>query len=100
MSDRITNRHIEALVERINAATGSPAEPYVRADDEGGKARYVAQVGCYHLSGAYGGVALHRMSNECGGVSDVFGCGHMPKRELYGRMRAFLAGVDAVTVAE
>jgi hypothetical protein len=47
------------------------------------------------LSGAYGGVALHRMYNAGGGVSDVFGSGHMSKRELYGRMHAFIRGMEA-----
>jgi len=87
--NRITDKDLQAVVNRINRMAGMPLEPYAKVGDN-----YVAQIGCYHLSHAYGGVALHRMYNEGGGVSDIFG-GHMPKRELYGKMHAFLAGLDA-----
>ena len=93
--NRITEKDLQAVCNRINRATGSPAEPYVKDAD----GKYHAQIGCYHLSHAYGGVALHRMYNDGGGVSDVFG-GHMPKRELYGKMHAFIAGIDAVEVSK
>ncbi len=88
--DRITLAQLQAICARINRVTGSPPEPYVKQPD----GRYVAQIGCYLLSQAYGGVALHRMHNSGGGVSDVFG-GHIPRRQLADRMYAFLAGIDA-----
>ena len=90
--DRITMKNLEFLVERINEATGSPATPYTKTDD----GKYRANIGNYHLDGAYGGWALERMSSEGGGVLSVFSIGHVSKRELYGMMRAFLAGVEAV----
>ena len=90
--DRITKQNMQAVVDRINRTTGMPAQPWVTVDG-----KHIAQIGCYHLSGAYGGYALHRMHNEHGGVSDVFG-GHMPKRDLYDRMHAFLRGIEAVQV--
>ena len=86
---RITEKDLQAVCNRINRAMDMPLEPYAKVGD-----KYVAQIGCYHLSHAYGGVALHRMYNDGGGVSDIFG-GHMPKRELYGKMHAFLAGLNA-----
>ena len=89
--DRITRGNLEYLVRQINAETGSPAEAYAGRDEAG---RLRAAVGHYHISGAYGGVALHRTMSEGGGVEDVFG-GHIPKRELYGLLRAFLAGLRA-----
>ena len=61
--------------------------------------QYRSNVGNYHLSGAYGGYALHRMDNESGGVRDVFGCGHQPKRELANRMHAFISGLEASKAA-
>ena len=88
---RITVKDLEALIARLNRATGSPAEPYIR-DDTG---RLRAQVGCYHLSRAYGGFALHRMSNESGGVSEPFYTGHVPARDLYNRIHAYLMGYEA-----
>ena len=88
---RITLAYLQAVINRINSATGSPAQPYVMGAD----GRHRAQPGCYHLSRAYGGYSLHRMSNESGGIRDVFGCGHVPARSLADRMHAFLAGLDA-----
>ena len=88
--DRITMRDLEAVVCRINKITNSPMGPY--AFDKTVN-KHVAQIGCYHLSGAYGGYALHQMVNEGGGVRDIFG-GHMPKRELYERMHAFIRGLE------
>lgn len=88
--ERITDKRLQAVVDRINRTMGTPEAPYVKQDD-----RYVAQIGNYHLSGAYGGKALHQMQTDGGGVRDVFGCGHVSKRDLYDRMHAFLQGVDS-----
>lgn len=85
MSDRITEKQLQATVDRINKITGSPMQPYAA-----GK----AQIGNYHLSHAYGGVCLHRMSNEGGGVSAVLVGGHVPKRELWGMMQAYITGLN------
>jgi hypothetical protein len=85
---RITESHLQAIVDRINRITNSPAEPYVN-----GK----AQPGNYHISHAYGGVALHRMGNESGGVSSPLSTGHIPKRELANLMQAFISGLNEVT---
>jgi hypothetical protein len=93
--NRITDKNLHAVIERINTETGSPdgyAHPYSLM---GGVCK--ARVGHYHISHAYGGVALHRVANEAGGVSDVFGQGHMTKRELYDLMQAFLKGWMACT---
>jgi hypothetical protein len=82
---RITEAHLQAIVDRINRITGSPAEPYIN-----GK----AQPGNYHISHAYGGVCLHRMSNTGGGVSSPLSIGHIPKRELAALMYAFINGIE------
>lgn len=87
---RISLNTLKAIVTRINVMTSSPLESYYKVDG-----RYIAQVGNYHLSGAYGGYALHRMHNLGGGVSDVFQCGHVPKRELMDKMYAFINGYNA-----
>ena len=86
---RITEKDLQAVVNRINRTMGTPLAPYTR--DESGK--YTANVGNYHLSGAYGGWALHQMGNESGGIRDVLRGGHVPKRDLYNQMHAFLEGV-------
>lgn len=89
MSNRITVSDLQALIARLNRVTNSPAEPYALGDD----GRHHAQIGCWHLSRAYGGFGLHRMVNPSGGVSDPFGH-HMPARDLYNRIHALLAGLE------
>lgn len=82
---RITDKQLQAIVDRLNRVTGSPAAPYID-----GK----AQIGNFHLSHAYGGVCLHRMHNEGGGVSSPLSTGHITKRELADLLYAFLAGIQ------
>lgn len=87
-----TAQRIEAQL-RINRLTNSPSAPWALAVDDP-KSRMRAQIGNYHLSGAYGGVCLHQLVNEGGGVRDVLQCGHVPKRLLYDMMHAFIAGME------
>ena len=87
MTNRITESQLQSIVDRLNRITGSPAAPY--ADGK-------AQIGNYHLSHAYGGVCLHRMFNDGGGVSSPLSCGHTTKRELATMLYAFIAGIDSV----
>lgn len=84
---RVTRKDLDAIVARINRMTDSPAEPYRKEGD-----RYVANVGNYHLSGAYGGWALHQIVTDGGGVRDVLQSGHVPARELQGLLFAYIAG--------
>ena len=88
--NRITVKDLEQVVRLINRETGNPETGYTRKD---GKPS--ANIGNYHLDGAYGGYSLHQMTNEGGGIHEVFRCGHIPKRELYDRMQAFLDGLEA-----
>ena len=90
--ERITINHLRAVCARLNRVTGSPmeyAQPY-----EPGK-QFCSNVGNYHISRAYGGYCLHRVSNTSGGVSTPLSCGHIPARDLYERMHAYLAGFEA-----
>jgi hypothetical protein len=91
MADRITDKHLDALAERLNKVTSSPAQSW--APDATGRNR--ACIGNYHISHAYGGVCLHRMSNESGGVTCPLIHGHVPKRELYDAMYNYIAGFEA-----
>ena len=83
---RITIAQLQAVIDRLNRITDSPATPY--ADGK-------AQIGCYHLSRAYGGFCLHRMHNEGGGVSSPLSTGHIPARELLNLMHAYINGIEA-----
>lgn len=86
--NRVTEKQLQAVVDRLNRITNSPMSPYLD-----GK----AQPGNYHLSHAYGGVCLHRMVNEGGGVSSPLSTGHIPKRELLNLMHAYISGINEVT---
>ena len=87
---RITLSHLEAAVARLNEATNSPATARSHTADD----KYVANIGNWHVSGAYGGVTLHRIVNESGGVRSYGGYG--TKRELLSRVHAMLDGIGAV----
>lgn len=89
MSDRITRHQLEQLVVILNKRTGADPEPWTR--DETG---LHANIGTFYLDGAYGGVDLYQMCTDGGGVSDVLGCGHTTKRDLYNRIRGLLVGLD------
>jgi hypothetical protein len=84
--NRVTEKQLQSVVDRLNRITASPAAPYID-----GK----AQIGNYHLSHAYGGVCLHRMHNENGGVSSPLSTGHITKRELLGLLYAFINGIES-----
>ncbi len=92
MTTRTTRAHLDAKARTLNGMTKSPVEPSRMVDG-----KYRANVGNYHISGAYGGYCLHRMSTEGGGVSDVFDCGHISARELAGLMSAYMAGLYDAT---
>ena len=92
MTTRITRAFLEAKARTLNGMTKSPLEPYRTVD---GKA--VANVGNYHVSGAYDGYCLHRMATEGGGAADVLDCGHVSAKQLAGLMSAYMAGLYDAT---
>lgn len=89
MMTRITNAQLEALVARLNRITGSPETPWTRVDG-----RNVANIGNFHLSFAYGGVCVHRMCNAAGGAATPIVGHHVPKRELFELLHAFIKSVE------
>ena len=111
---RITQRDLEAVCARINRTVNGDAgkvtrvkkgecwdewPPYSRHTSADGPGAFYQVPNVYTISYAYGGAALHRNCDvngdgESHGVHDVFGY-HMPKRELYDRMQAFLRGIEA-----
>jgi len=96
---RITRDDLQSVVDRINRLTGNPMEPYYRDDniDSVSFSKWCPNIGNYHLSGAYGGYALHQMGNRDGGIRDVLRTGHIPARELYYQMQAFIEGLQTFT---
>lgn len=95
--ERITVKDLRPLVERMNKVAGRPATEADYTRDAEGDLR--STVGRYTLDGAYGGWAVYQYSNEHGGVSYVYGLpsGHVPARELYGALHAWLGGHEAAS---
>jgi hypothetical protein len=87
--NRITRKDIDGAINYLNRITGNDAEPYRKEGD-----KWVANKGNFHLSGAYGGHSLHQMSNDDGGIRDIFNCGHVPMRELYDLIHAYIKGIE------
>jgi hypothetical protein len=54
----------------------------------------VANVGNFHLSSAYGGVALVQMVGSSGGISMPLMQGHTTKRDCYDQVYAFIKGIE------
>jgi len=90
MRTRISQKMLENKADYLNEILGRPIAPW-RKDKYTGE--YKANIGNYHISYAYGGACLHEMTNEGGGVSCPIVHGHVPKRELFGLMDAFIAGI-------
>tara|TARA_Y100000310_G_scaffold169684_1_gene169905 strand:- start:126 stop:404 length:279 start_codon:yes stop_codon:yes gene_type:complete len=88
-----TKADLEQACRIINRITGKAFEPYTK--DESGQ--FQPNPGCYHLSGAYGGWGLVQMCDTGTGVRSIIG-GHMPKKELLGKMSAFIEGLRAAEV--
>lgn len=83
---RITIKDLQAVCKRLNRETNSP-DTYMTD----GK----INIGHFHISQAYGGYCLQRTMNDGGGVTCPLDHYHGPARELYGKMHAYLAGMDA-----
>ena len=90
MTDRITIRHLDNLCDQLNKLTDSPMASYERNGD----GQLKAQIGNHHISQQYGGVCLHRMFNDGGGVTCPLDNYHGPKRELFEKMRAYVSGIE------
>ncbi len=89
MTTRITTAQLETLIARLNRITGSPETPWTQVDGCN-----VANVGNYHLSSAYAGVCVHRMANTSGGASSPIVGYHVPKRQLFDLLHAYIRGIE------
>ena len=86
----IAQAQLERLVSTINTLTGSPLKPYTQ-DPETKQVR--SNTGNFHISSAYGGFNLERMSNTDGETETVFCCVHTTRLDLYYMMQAFILGL-------
>lgn len=78
---------LEEQVDLLNIITNSPKE-YFSTDGE-----FIVNVDHFCISGAYGGYELQRTCNNVGGVTAPLNTGHIPKKELYNQLSAFIYGI-------
>lgn len=83
MTTRITDKHLNGLIRRINTILGNAQEKYTEDEETG---RLKANIGTWYLTGAYGGVSVYCIVNEGGGVTTPLGGGYVTKRELYNKL--------------
>lgn len=83
---RVSIKQLKDLCTYINELKNTPIEPYTRVDNQ-----LKANIGNYHLYQAYGAVALHRMCNEGGGITEVIGLN--TKKDLYYQLHAYIKGI-------
>ena len=86
---RITLKQLEAQIEQLNSITNSPQSPWTQGAD----GKLTANTGNYHLSRGYGGYCVHRMANEKGGVTTPITHHHVPKRNLFNGLTAYIAEI-------
>lgn len=91
MTTRVTIKQLEHKIDMLNEITGSPDKPY-RWEDES-CLLVLANVGHYHLCGAYGGYKVERMESENGSTSDILNTGFTTKRELLNAISHFIWGI-------
>ena len=92
MKTQTTINTLKFLVNRLNELTQSPLEPYTQ--NEAGRMK--ANIGNHHLSQAYGGVCVHRMANDGGGVTTPIWHCHIPKKDAESQLRAYIRGIELV----
>jgi len=83
----ITEKKLHELATHLNKIQGLPID---RFDEETRE----TNVGHCYVDFAYGAVALYKIDNKQGGVMDVFGCGHVPKRQLASLMKSYVKGLE------
>lgn len=87
---RITEKHLAALIERLNKLTGNPTTYCDKSD----KGITKIHVGHYHLDCAYSGYKLCQTDNDSGGVRDISRSGYTTKRALYSEIQMIITGIE------
>lgn len=79
MTERITKRHLEFELERLNANTGNPATPWTWIESKGEPRRLVSNKGHYGLESWNGATRIERDGRD---ITPL-----MTKRELHQVLR-------------
>jgi len=92
MTTRVTIKQLERKIALLNEITGNPDKPWRKEVNENGVI-HRANIGNYHLSGAYGGYKVERMEAMNGSTSDILNTGFTTKRELLNAISYFIEGI-------
>ena len=95
---RITRKQLDNMARTINDMHGTPQEPHWTP----GTGPLRANIGCWHIHKGPGGrFSLDQMVNDDGATRSPLNAGHIPARDLYERMRAYIEGFqDAQRMAK
>ena len=85
---RITEKNLDARANVLNSLFKVNPIPYIFTGQS-----MRSNEGTFLISKGYGGYCLERISNNVGGVRDVFRCGHIPARQLFDLMGAYIYGI-------
>ena len=86
----ITIKHLENKIRILNESTNNPVETWTQSDVPN-VYDLKSNIGNYHVAEEYGVFNLYQISNENGGVHQLFY--GKTKRELYLQITAMLEGV-------
>tara|TARA_R100001530_G_scaffold129494_1_gene99873 strand:+ start:418 stop:735 length:318 start_codon:yes stop_codon:yes gene_type:complete len=87
---RVSKKMLENKVDQLNKITNSPMEYFKTTDPTDN----TINTGHFCLDNSYGGWELQRTCNSGGGVNDYLHSGHVPKRQLYDLISAFIDGIE------
>ena len=91
---RVTIKMLENQVDQLNIITSSPRKYFTSDSFTSKKGRFTINIGHFCISGAYGGYELQRVCTNGGGVTSPLNTGHIPKKELYNLISAFVSGIE------
>jgi len=93
---KVTQRDLEAAVERLNRLTGHQLAPYTKLDN----GKHVPNAGNYHLDYAYSGVKLVQMCDEGTGIKNVLSMGYETKKNCYNAIHSYIKGIEDCILQE
>ena len=91
MRRRITVKQLEEQIKLLNKLTGNFDTPYIKNEETG---EYVPQAHVFVLGRAYGGFSLEQMAAKGTGCCEPLNTGHIPARELHGRLAGMIKGMQ------
>ena len=83
---RITEKDLNAVVNRLNSVTGQPKTYGIKNGKE-----FKTNIGHYCLDAAYGGWKLVQVVNEGGGIKEITQSGFTSKKNLYYEIQAIIS---------